>query len=157
MNALVNHQVTKSPSRQVLPVSSVILFDGVCNLCNGFVQFVIARDPDGRFRFGPLQSAAAQRLIEAGGASAPLPDSLVLVEGGRVWTQSSAALRIVRRLTFPWPLAYALVLVPRPLRDWIYGSVARNRYRWFGKRDVCMVPTPAVRERFIDPEPRQDR
>lgn len=135
----------------------MILFDGVCNLCNGFVQFVIARDPDGRFRFGPLQSAAAQQLIGAGVAAAPLPDSIVLVERGRVWTQSSAVLRIARRLTFPWPLAYGFILVPRPLRDWIYGIVARNRYRWFGRRDVCMVPTPALQQRFIDAEPPRHR
>jgi predicted DCC family thiol-disulfide oxidoreductase YuxK len=128
----------------------VILFDGVCNLCNGFVQFVIARDPAGRFRFGPLQSAAAQRLIATSQIGEHGPDSVVLVEDGRVWTRSTAALRVVRHLHRPWPIAYGFIVVPRPLRDWVYDTVARNRYRWFGRRDVCMVPTPDLRKRFLD-------
>jgi predicted DCC family thiol-disulfide oxidoreductase YuxK len=128
----------------------VILFDGVCNLCNGFVTFVIARDPRGRFQFGSLQSPAAARLIEKTAPDRPVPDSLLLIEDGRVWTRSAAALRILRRLTFPWPLAYLFVVVPRPVRDWIYDRVASHRYRWFGKREVCMVPTPELRSRFVD-------
>jgi len=125
------------------------LFDGVCNLCNGFVQFVIARDPAGRFRFAPLQSDAARRLL--GGRDAPQewPDSIVLVEDGGVFTRSTAALRVARGLSFPWPLAYAFVGVPRPLRDWVYDIVARNRHRWFGRRDVCMLQTPELLARFI--------
>jgi predicted DCC family thiol-disulfide oxidoreductase YuxK len=142
-----SHQLSNSPTDQF---SSVILFDGVCNLCNAFVTFVIARDRPGRFHFGPLQSPAAKRLLESIDSREPWPDSMVLVENGRVWTRSAAALRIARGLTFPWPLAYALVVVPRPLRDWIYNRIARNRYRWFGKRNVCMVPTPELRARFMD-------
>ncbi len=126
---------------------AVLLFDGVCNLCNGFVQFVIQRDPAGRFQFAALQSDAARGLLRA--APQPLPDSLVLVENGRVFMRSTAALRVARGLRFPWPLAYAFVAVPRPLRDWVYGIVARHRYRWFGRRDVCMVPTPELRARFL--------
>jgi predicted DCC family thiol-disulfide oxidoreductase YuxK len=128
----------------------VILFDGGCNLCNGFVTFVIARDPGGRFKFGPLQSPAAERLLGDRHSRGQWPDSIILVENGRLWTRSAAALRIARGLTFPWPLAYAFVVVPRPIRDWIYNLVARRRYRWFGKRDVCMMPTPALAARFID-------
>ena len=142
-----SHQVINSPTHHF---SSVILFDGVCNLCNGFVTFVIARDPAGRFQFGPLQSQAAQRLLGSIDSNDASPDSVVLVENGRVWSRSAAALRIARGLSFPWPLAYVFVVIPRPLRDWIYNLVARNRYRWFGKRDVCMVPTPELRARFID-------
>lgn len=126
----------------------MILFDGVCNLCNGAVQFVIERDRAARFQFAPLQSAAAARLIA--GSREPLPDSIVLVENGRLWTRSTAALRIARGLTFPWSAAYALIAVPRPLRDWIYDVVARKRYAWFGRRDACMVPTPALRARFLE-------
>jgi predicted DCC family thiol-disulfide oxidoreductase YuxK len=133
-----------------LPTHQLILFDGVCNLCNGFVQFVIERDPDNRFQFGALQSAAARRVLEEHDAPRPFPDSVVLVEEGRVLTGSTAALRIVRRLRFPWPLAAALLAIPRPVRDWIYAIVARRRYLWFGKREHCMVPTPALRSRFID-------
>jgi predicted DCC family thiol-disulfide oxidoreductase YuxK len=126
----------------------VLLFDGVCTLCNGFVRFVIERDPAGRFQFAPLQSAAARRVL--GATPQPLPDSLVLVENGRLFTRSTAALRVARGLRFPWPLAYVFVAVPRPVRDWMYDAVARNRYRWFGRRDVCMVPTPELRARFLD-------
>jgi predicted DCC family thiol-disulfide oxidoreductase YuxK len=141
------HQVSNSPNPDF---PAVILFDGVCNLCNGAVQFIIARDPEARFHFAPLQSAAAARLIASTGARAPLPDSMVLIEDGRVWLRSSAALRIARRLRFPWPAAYAMMVVPRPLRDWIYNLVARNRYGWFGVREACMVPTPALRARFLE-------
>jgi predicted DCC family thiol-disulfide oxidoreductase YuxK len=131
-------------------MASLVLFDGVCNLCDAFVQFVMARDPGGQFQFGALQSAAARRVLELHDAPEPLPDALVLVEDGRVFTGSTAALRIARRLTFPWSLASALLAVPRPLRDGIYAIVARHRYRWFGRRDHCLVPTPALRARFID-------
>ena len=142
-----SHQVTSLPSHQFRPV---ILFDGVCNLCNGFVQFVISRDPQRRFQFASLQSRAAAALLNGRGASGPLPDSVLLLENGKLFMQSDAALRVARRLTFPWNLAYAFVIVPRPLRDLVYAWVARNRYRWFGKRDVCMVPTPDLRARFLN-------
>ena len=131
-----------------------ILFDGVCNLCNIWVGMVIRRDPAARFRFAPLQSEAARNLLAD--VAAPLPDSIVLVEpgkgdggGARVSTRSTAALRISRGLRFPWPLLYGLIVVPRPLRDWAYGLIARNRYRLFGKRETCMVPTPELRSRFL--------
>jgi predicted DCC family thiol-disulfide oxidoreductase YuxK len=129
----------------------VVLFDGVCNLCNGVVVFIIARDPRGRFRFASLQSDAARRLLgQPDPASSAPPASVVLVEGDRVFTQSTAALRIARGLGLPWRLAYGLIAVPRPLRDWLYGVVARHRYRWFGQRDVCMAPTPSMRARFLE-------
>jgi predicted DCC family thiol-disulfide oxidoreductase YuxK len=128
---------------------STVLFDGVCNLCNGFVRFVIARDPARRFQFASLQSDTAGRLIrEAGGAGAPT-DSIVLIEEARVYVRSTAALRIAKRLGLPWSLAFGLVIVPRPLRDWGYDLVARSRYRWFGKRDVCMTPTAETSDRFL--------
>ena len=129
----------------------IILFDGVCNLCNGFVRFVIARDPVGRFRFAPLQSDVARRLLgQPNAAGGAVPASFVLLEGDRVFRQSTAALRIARNLGLPWRLAYGLVVLPRPLRDWVYDIVARHRYQWFGQRDVCMVPTPDLRARFLE-------
>jgi predicted DCC family thiol-disulfide oxidoreductase YuxK len=128
----------------------VILFDGVCNLCNGFVQFVIDRDPQARFRFASLQSDAAAARLGGRTVSTSLPDSVLLLEANRLYTESDAALRVLRGLTFPWNLAYAFAVVPRPLRDVIYRWVARNRYRWFGRRDVCMVPTPDLRARFLN-------
>lgn len=130
--------------------SSVILFDGICHLCNGFVDFVIARDPAAHFRFASLQSAAARRVLSDVNAEHPLPDSFVLVEDGRLFMRSDAALRIARRLGVPWSLAYGLTVLPRPLRDWAYDIVARNRYHWFGKRETCRVPTPGLRRRFLE-------
>lgn len=128
---------------------STILFDGVCNLCNGFVQFVIARDPAARFRFASLQSAAAARLLRDAGVTASLPDSIVLVEPGGVYVRSAAALRILRRLRFPWPLAFACIVVPPFIRDRVYDYIAVRRYRWFGRRETCMIPTPDLERRFL--------
>jgi predicted DCC family thiol-disulfide oxidoreductase YuxK len=135
-------------------VSDTILFDGVCNLCNGFVRFVINRDPRAHFRFAALSSSAAQAMLRDSGVRGPLPDSIVLIEGGQVYVRSDAALRIARRLAWPWPLAYALIILPRAIRDGAYDAIAARRYRWFGRRDVCMVPTPDLRSRFIDDLPR---
>jgi predicted DCC family thiol-disulfide oxidoreductase YuxK len=129
---------------------SIICFDGVCNLCNGVVQFIIPRDPHGRFQFAALDSEAARRVLREAGVTPGDADSVILIEHGRAYVRSAAALRIARRLRFPWPLAYGLIAVPRPLRDRFYDVVARNRYLWFGKRDVCLVQTPEIRSRFVD-------
>jgi len=127
--------------------AAIIFFDGVCNLCDASVQFLIQRDPRGHFRFAALQSAAAERLLAA---HRPDPsDSVALLEDGRFYTRSSAALRIVRRLRFPWPILYLIVVIPRPLRDRLYDFVARHRYRWFGRKEFCLPPTPEHRARFI--------
>ena len=137
------------PQSDRRPAASVVLFDGVCNLCNAAVRFVIERDPSARFRFAPLDSAAARTLLQTARAPAALPDSIVLVDEEGVFTRSDAALRIARRLTFPWPLAYVFILVPRVLRDALYEWIARHRYSWFGRRDTCMVPTPELKRRFL--------
>jgi predicted DCC family thiol-disulfide oxidoreductase YuxK len=130
---------------------ATILFDGVCNLCNGFVQFVIARDPHARFRFAALSSDAAQSLLRDAGVHTPIPDTMVLVQDGRVYFRSDAPLRIARRLTFPWPLASVFLIVPRFARDRVYDYIAARRYKWFGRRDICMIPTPELRQRFLEP------
>jgi len=130
------------------PATATVLFDGVCNLCNGFVQFVIARDPAAHFRFGALSTPAAQDLLRAAGVQTA-PDSIVLVEDGRVYFRSDAALRIARGLRFPWPLACGLAVVPRVIRDRVYDVIAAHRYKWFGRRDACMVPTPEMERRFL--------
>jgi predicted DCC family thiol-disulfide oxidoreductase YuxK len=138
-------------------LAKVILFDGVCNLCNRSIQFVIRHDPNAQFQFAPLQSDVAHRLLCSVGDTSnvdsrqpAIPDSFVLLDDRRVFRRSTAALRIVRQLRFPWRLLYALMVVPRPMRDWVYDRIARNRYRWFGQRDTCMVPTPELRARFLD-------
>ena len=128
---------------------SIVLFDGVCNLCNGAVQFIISRDPEGRFAFASLQSAAGQARLRRLGLSTNEFDTFVLVEGGNAYTRSTAALRIARQLPGAWRLLYALMIVPRPVRDWVYGLVARNRYRLFGRRDSCMLPTPELKAKFL--------
>lgn len=134
--------------------ADVVLFDGTCNLCHSAVQFVLRRDPCGRFRFASLQSEAARRVLAEAGAPASLPDSLILVRGGRVYWKSGAALRIAQRLRWPWPVCAALLAVPASLRDLVYDYVAANRQRWFGARTGCMVPTPALRARFLDANER---
>ena len=127
---------------------SVILFDGVCNLCNAWVQFVIERDPGARFAFAPLGSDSANALLGSR-QWVPNSDSIILVENDGIYDQSTAALRIARRLSGAWPLAAAFLAVPKIVRDGVYRLIARNRYRWFGRRDVCMVPTPELRARFL--------
>lgn len=128
----------------------IILFDGVCNLCNASVNFVIDRDPDALFRFGALQSDAGRALLAEHGVDERWLDSIVLVEEGTVYTASDAALRIAVRLKGPWTLMHVFRIVPRPVRDVVYNWIARNRYRWFGKQDACRLPTPELKSRFID-------
>lgn len=128
--------------------NDVVLFDGVCNLCNASVTFVIERDRSDAFRFAALQSEQGRRLLTE--YPGPIPDSIVLIQEGRFYTRSDAALRIARRLGGPYPFLYPLIFLPRWLRDPVYNWVARNRYRWFGKRDSCMIPTPELRLKFLD-------
>lgn len=128
----------------------IILFDGVCNLCNAFVDFIIIRDTKGAYRFASLQSSFGQeKIMKCSTAEADM-DSVVLIEAEKCYTKSTAALRIARRLRFPWPLLCGFVIVPRILRDAIYDFVANNRYQWFGRRHTCRLPTPEERSRFLD-------
>jgi predicted DCC family thiol-disulfide oxidoreductase YuxK len=127
----------------------VIFFDGVCNLCNAAVQFIIKHDRAAVFKLAALQSAAATRLLVNLPANEAAADSILLLENGKLYTRSTAALRIAKRLTGGWKLLYVLIFVPRFIRDAVYKLVARNRYRIWGKQDNCMVPTPDVQERFL--------
>lgn len=127
----------------------LILFDGVCNLCAWAVQFMIERDPGNLFRFASLQSELGQRLLAEHGIDTTRTDSFVLIEDGVAYTESTAALRVVRRLSGAWPLCYAGIIFPRFLRDPVYRFIAQNRYRWFGKQDSCLMPTPELRARFL--------
>ena len=129
--------------------SDVILFDGVCNLCDRSVQFVIDRDPPGRFRFASLQSDQGRNLLAAHRYEGPELSSVILIRDGRVYTKSDAALHVARHLqgSARW-LRFALV-IPRPIRDHIYDWVADRRYRWFGEYASCRMPSPALTKRFI--------
>ena len=127
----------------------LILFDGVCNWCNAWVTVTIAHDPAGRFKFGPLQSEPAQRILRDLNLSAHDYQTFLLLEGCHVYTKSAAVLRVIRQLSRWWPLYYLCVLVPAPLRDAVYDFVARHRYQWMGKAATCRVPIPAERERFV--------
>jgi predicted DCC family thiol-disulfide oxidoreductase YuxK len=128
----------------------IVLFDGVCNVCNRATQFLIRHDlPPARFRFAALQSESGRRLLREHGLSTDELDTFVLVEGARAFVRSTAALRVCRHLGLPWSLLGVLAVVPAPIRDRLYRWFARNRYRWFGKRDSCMVPTDDIRSRFL--------
>jgi predicted DCC family thiol-disulfide oxidoreductase YuxK len=140
---------------------TVVLFDGVCNLCNGAVQFVIDHERSPELRFAPLQSDLAKELLEgafgkeqadrlrSGTNGNGDPDSIVVVDGTKGWTHSTAALRIARHLRAPWSWLGIFALVPRPIRDAMYRFLAKNRYRWFGTTETCRVPTAELRARFL--------
>jgi predicted DCC family thiol-disulfide oxidoreductase YuxK len=127
----------------------ILLYDGVCYLCNWLVRFALKRDARGRLRFSSLQSAKGQELLQAYGVSAGDLDTVWLIEDGRIYDRSTCALRAVRYLRFPWPLFYGLIIVPRSIRDALYDFVARRRYAWFGRMDSCPIPPPELRERFL--------
>jgi predicted DCC family thiol-disulfide oxidoreductase YuxK len=128
----------------------VILFDGVCNLCNRSVQFVIKRDKDKIFRFAPLQGKFGQHLLQKFHLDPTDLNSFVLLEGDRVYRRSSAALRVAKQLKGGWKFLYGLMIVPPFIRNAVYNLIARNRYKWFGKRNECMIPTPDLKNRFFD-------
>jgi predicted DCC family thiol-disulfide oxidoreductase YuxK len=144
---------SSSVSEQTDASRAILLFDGVCNLCNGAVNFLIKADPDAYFRLGTLQSAAAHPYLRSFGMDPEAMSTVVLIENGQLYTRSTAVLRVVRRLGAPWSLLWAFIVVPRPVRDWLYDRVAASRYQWFGRRDECRTPTPDVRARFLD-DPR---
>jgi predicted DCC family thiol-disulfide oxidoreductase YuxK len=132
----------------------ILLFDGLCNLCDATVQFVIDRDPAERIVFASLQSNVGRALAESYGVvTRSEPDSVVLIEDGAAYERSSAVLRVARHLTWPWKALVVLLAMPRFARDYAYRFVARRRYAWFGKSEACRVPTPALRRRFLEARP----
>jgi predicted DCC family thiol-disulfide oxidoreductase YuxK len=128
---------------------AIVLFDGVCNFCNSTVNFIIRNDRRGYFTFAPLQSEGGARLQAEHGFDPSRLDTFIVIERGTAYDRSTAALRIARRLGGAYPLAYAFIAVPRPVRDFVYDWFAKGRYRWFGKRDECMVPDEGIRARFL--------
>ncbi len=133
-----------------LEEQNILLFDGVCNLCNGAINFIIDHDPKGHFKFAALQSEFGQQKLLELGYNTESFDSLVLLSQGQVYKKSSAALRIAKKLNGLYPLLYAFIIVPPFLRHWVYDIIAKNRYKWWGKRDSCRMPTPELRSRFVE-------
>lgn len=127
----------------------IILFDGVCNLCNGLVQFVIKKDKEAKFTMGSLQSESGQKLLKK--HNLPLQDynSFIYLKEERVYLKSSGALHVLKDLGGLWKMFFILIIIPKPIRDYFYGLVAKNRYWFFGKRTECMMPTPALKNRFL--------
>jgi predicted DCC family thiol-disulfide oxidoreductase YuxK len=129
---------------------SIILFDGVCNLCNSAVQFVIQRDKRNNFLFASLQSTPGQELLQSHHLPAGNISSFVLVENRNIYLGSTGALRVAKKLNGIWPLLYIFIIVPKFIRDRVYYWIAKNRYKWFGKKNECMVPTPALKASFLE-------
>lgn len=129
---------------------NIIFFDGVCNLCDGFVQFVIKRDKNQHFRFASLQSTPGEQLIKKMPNTGKKLDSILLYTNGEVYSQSSAVLKIMKQLSGGWPMMSFFFIIPKPVRDFVYKFVAANRYKWFGKKDQCMIPTPELKKLFVD-------
>jgi predicted DCC family thiol-disulfide oxidoreductase YuxK len=128
----------------------VILFDGVCNLCNGAVQYVLKHDPNNRFLFASLQSQFGQQVLAAHHLSNTNFKSFILLENGNIYQRSTAALMVTKQLTAPISLLYWCIIVPSFIRDGVYNFIAKNRYKWFGKQETCWLPTPELKERFLD-------
>jgi predicted DCC family thiol-disulfide oxidoreductase YuxK len=127
----------------------IILFDGICNFCNHWVQFALKRDKKGSIRFATLQGETAKTLLPRFGIDPAALTSVIFIDGEKAYTQSSAALRICRYLNRGWPLLYGFMIIPPFLRNAVYNLIARNRYRWFGKKDSCMVPDAEIKDRFL--------
>ena len=127
----------------------IILFDGVCNFCNSAVNFVLKQDKKGVFRFTPLQSEAGQKLLQQYNLPTKEFDSFVLIDNGNVYKKSAASLRMMNKLPWYWKEAQVLRIIPTAFRDAIYDFIAKNRYKWFGKKEHCMIPTAEIRSRFL--------
>lgn len=134
----------------MLPPKPVILFDGVCNYCNRMVNFLIRQDKQRRFLFAPLQSNAGQELLRQFGLNTTQLDSFIFIFNGKAYLRSTAGLKLYNQLPWYWKWTQLFWVVPRVIRDAVYNFIARNRYKWFGKRDQCMVPGAEVRERFLN-------
>ena len=127
---------------------AIVLFDGECNFCDASVQFILKRDPKGVFKFASLQSEVGQQLLKEYDVPNNM-DSIVLIDSDGYYTKSTAALKIARQLTDFWKYVYIFIIVPKFVRDIVYNIIAKNRYKWFGKKEACMLPTAEQRDRFL--------
>lgn len=129
--------------------SPVVLFDGVCNLCNSVVQLVIRHDKKKQFRFASLQSDFGQKILQQFHLPMIEFNSFIYLENGKLYTKSTAALRVAKKMDRPWKLLYSFTIVPPFIRNGVYNWVARNRYKWYGKQETCWLPSPDLQARFI--------
>jgi len=129
--------------------NDVILFDGVCNLCNGAITFIINRDRKNHYRFASLQSDIGALYLEKHSLNPKETDSIILIRGEHAYVKASAVLRIAQKMSGLWPLLYVFMIIPKFISNAVYDYIARNRYKWFGKEESCMIPTPALRDRFL--------
>ena len=129
-------------------MDNIILFDGVCNFCDQSVQFIIKRDRVGFYKFASLQSDIGQKLLEQHEVPNDT-DSFLFIKNNKVYSKSTAALHVVRNLDGLWKVLYPLLIIPRPIRDFFYNILAKNRYKWFGKKESCTLPSPEIRNRFL--------
>lgn len=127
----------------------IILFDGVCNLCNSSINFVIKRDKKNLFQFATLQEQPGQALLKKYNINTLDTDSIILIANNKAYVKSTAALHIAKDLKGGWPLLYGFMIIPTFVRNWVYDFVARNRYKWYGKKDSCMIPSPALKDKFL--------
>lgn len=126
------------------------MFDGICNFCNGAVNFVLKQDKKGIFKFAALQSQAGQKLLQHYGLSTKEFDSFILIDNGKVYKKSSASLQVMNKLPWYWKGTQLLRIIPAVLRDAVYDVIAKNRYKWFGNKDHCMIPTTEMKSRFLN-------
>lgn len=127
----------------------IILFDGICNLCDGVVQFVIKHDPENQFLFASLQSEAGQRLLKQYKLPVENFNSFILIQDEKVYSKSTGALKVARQIKGVWSWLYIFIIIPSFIRDAVYAWIAQNRYKWFGKKEACMIPTPELKARFL--------
>jgi len=127
----------------------IILFDGVCNFCNGIVNFIIRQDKKNLFRFAALQSESGKKLLEQYGIDWKNNDSFVVIQNGKAYEKSTAALKVSNQLPWYWKWSQLFWILPKFIRDALYNIIAKNRYKWFGKKEECMIPTPELKERFL--------
>lgn len=128
----------------------IVLFDGVCNFCNYWVNFAIKRDKKKKLIFTPLQGETAKKLLPQYNINPTSRSSVILIDNGKAFTQSSAAIRICKYLNGGWKLFYSLLIIPKFIRNFFYNIIARNRYKWYGKKETCMIPNPELKERFLN-------
>lgn len=140
---------TQVPAADVTADKTVVLFDGVCNFCNATINFLIDRDPTDRFRFAAQQSNIGQKVMQQHGLTDLMLNTIIVLDNGKMLTESGGALRLARYMPFPWRLLSWLAIVPPFLRNWGYRLVAKNRYKMLGQADACRMPTPEIRAKFL--------